>query len=77
MVEVQPVGTDSIAKMKRRIAVGQEVHQFTIVCCRNHQVGTCPPSFGHQFKEHRLSRGDALYSVRAAKQFVQKKQMRR
>jgi hypothetical protein len=77
MVEDQAIGTDNVAKMKRGIIVGQEVREFTVVCGRNHDVGIGPPSIGHQFQEDRLSRGDAFHGVRAAKQFVQKKQMRR
>ena len=73
MIEDQPIGTDNVAKMKRGIVVGQEVHEFTVVCCRKHNVGIGPHSTEHQFQEDRLSRGYAFHSVRAAKQFVQKK----
>ena len=77
MVEDQPFGTDNVAKMKRGIIARQEIHEFTVVCRRNHNVGIGPPSIGHQFEKDRLSRGDALHSVRATKQFIQKKEMRR
>ena len=77
MIEDQPIGTDTIAKMKRGISFGQQIDQFTIVSCRKHHVGIWPTSIGYQFQKDCLSRGDALHSVRAAKQFVQQKQVRR
>jgi hypothetical protein len=70
MVERQTIGANRISKMERGISVGQQVDQFTIVCCRNDNMGIWSASIRHQLLKHCLPGGDALHCVRAAKQFV-------
>ena len=73
VVEEQAFGPNGVAKMKRGITLGEDVHEFTVVCCGNDNVRIGRPRIGNQFEEDRLSRGDAFHSVRAAKQFIQEK----
>ena len=77
MVENQTIGANRISEMKRGISVRQQVHQFAIVGCCNHHMGIGAVGTGYQFQQHCLTGGDPLHRIRAAKQFVQEKQVGR
>src|ERR1700730_17076224 len=74
VVEHQPVGTDRVAEMVRRIAILHQIDEFTIVRRRDHNMWLEIVSVTDQLSQYRFTCGDPLDCIGASKQFIQKKQ---